>query len=86
MGKPFLKKYPFIYNPDLKNIGFYSSFLLTGIKYKTVIKIAVIFCIIFIIIGLLIGRKKYKIHKIKKQQALEMSNNNFISNYKSINN
>ena len=84
LGKPFLKKYPLIFDPDSKNIGFYSSFLLTGIKSKTVIIIAVIFSVIFIIIGLLIGRKKYKIHKIKKQQALEMTNNNFISDYKSI--
>ena len=84
LGKPFLKKYPFVFNPDSKDIGFYSSFLLNGIKYKTAIIIIVVFSIIFIIIGLLIGRKKYKIHKIKKQQALEMSNNNFISDYKSI--
>ena len=83
LGKPFLKKYPFIFDPESKNIGFYSSFLLTGIKSKTVITIAIIVSVIFIIIGLLIGRKKYKIHKIKKQQALEMSNN-FISDYKSI--
>ena len=84
LGKPFLKKYPFIFNPDSKEIGFYSSFLLNGIKFKTVFIIVVVFSIIFIIIGLLIGRKKYKIHKIKKQQALEMSNNSFISDYKSI--
>ena len=84
LGKPFLKKYPFIFDPDSKNIGFYSSFLLTGVKSKTVVTIAVIFSVVFIIIGLLVGRKKYKLHKIKKQQALEMSNNNFISDYKSI--
>lgn len=86
LGKPFLKKYPFVFDPDLKNVGFYSSFLLTGIKYKTIIKIAIILCVIFVIIGLLVGRKKYKIHKIKKQQAFEMTNNTFLSNYKSINN
>ena len=84
LGKPFLKKYPFIFDPDSKNIGFYSSFLLTGVKSKTVVTIAVIFSVVFIIIGLLVGRKKYKLHKIKKQQALEMSNNIFISDYKSI--
>ena len=83
LGKPFLKKYPFIFDPESKNIGFYSSFLLTGIKPKTFVTIAIIVSVIFIIIGLLIGRKKYKIHKIEKQQALEMSNN-FISDYKSI--
>ena len=83
LGKPFLKKYPFVFNPETKHIGFYSSFLLTGIKHKTVIIIASILSVIFIIIGLLIGRKKYKIHKIKKQQALEMTNK-FVSDYKSI--
>ena len=84
LGKPFLKKYPFIFNPQLKNIGFYSSFLLTEVKYKTVIIIAIIISTIFIIIGLLVGRKKYKLHKIKKQQAMEMSNNRFISEFKPI--
>ena len=81
LGKPFLKKYPFIFNPDSKDIGFYSSFLLTGIKYKTVLIITIAISLVFIIIGLLIGRKKYKIHKIKKQQALEMTNNNFSNSY-----
>lgn len=84
LGRPFLKKYPFIFDPDSKNIGFYSSFLLTGIKYKTVIIIIIIFSVVFIIIGLLVGRKKYKINKIKKQEALEMTHNNFHSDYKSI--
>ena len=84
LGKPFLKKYPLVFNPYDKEIGFYSSFLLTGIKYRTFFIIIIIVSIIFIIIGLLIGRKKYKIYKIKKSQALEMSNNNFISDYKSI--
>ena len=84
LGRPFLKKYPFIFDPDSKNIGFYSSFLLTGIKYKTVIIVIIIFSVVFIIIGLLVGRKKYKINKIKKQEALEMTHNNFHSDYKSI--
>lgn len=84
LGKPFLKKYPLVFNPYDKYIYFYSSYLLTGIKYRTFFIIIIIVSIIFIIIGLLIGRKKYKIYKIKKSQALEMSNNNFISDYKSI--
>ena len=84
LGRPFLKKYPFVFNPDTKDISFYSSFLLTGIKYKTVVIIAIILSIIFIIIGLFVGRYKYKMNKIKKQQALEMSHNDFISDYKSI--
>ena len=84
LGKPFLKKYPFLFNPDSKDIGFYSSFLLTGVKYKTTFIIGTILSVIFIIIGLLIGRKKYKVYKIKKQQALEMSSNTFVSDYKSI--
>ena len=81
-----LKKYPLVFNPDSKDIGFYSSFLLTGIRYRTVIIVAVVLSVVFIIIGLLIGRKRYKIYKIQKQKALEMSmsNNEFTSNYKSI--
>jgi hypothetical protein len=81
LGKPFLKKYPFVFNPDMKDIGFYSSFLLTGIKYKTVFIIVGVISLVFIIIGVLIGRKKYKINKIKKQQALEMTNNSFSNSY-----
>ncbi len=46
--------------------------------------ITVIISIVFIIIGLLVGRKKYKQHKIQKQKALEMSNNTYFSNYTSI--
>jgi hypothetical protein len=86
LGKPFLKKYPLVFNPDSKDIGFYSSFLLTGIRYRTVIIVAVVLSVVFIIIGLLIGRKRCKIYKIQKQKALEMSmsNNEFTSNYKSI--
>ena len=84
LGKPFLKKYPLVFNPENKDIGFYSSFLLSGIKYKTVIIVAVVISVVFIIIGLLVGRKKYKEHKIKKQKALEMSNNSYFSNYTSI--
>ena len=84
LGKPFLKKYPLVFNPDAKDIGFYSSFLLSGIRYRTVIIITVIVSIVFVIIGLLVGRKKYKQHKIQKQKALEMSNNAYFSNYSSI--
>ena len=84
LGKPFLKKYPLVFNPESKDIGFYSSFLLSGIRYRTVIIIIVVISIVFIIIGLLVGRKKYKQHKIEKQKALEMTNNTYLSNYKSI--
>lgn len=84
LGKPFLKKYPFIFNPDSKEIGFYSSFLLSGIRIKTVAVIAIIFSVVFIVVGILLARKKYKQHKIEKQKALEMSNNPYYSSYKSI--
>ena len=84
LGKPFLKKYPLVFNPENKDIGFYSSFLLSGVKYKTVIIVAIIISFVFIIIGLLKKKKKYREHKIKKQKALEMSNNSYFSNYTSI--
>ena len=84
LGKPFLKKYHLVFNPENKDIGFYSSFLLSGIKYKTVIIVAVVISVVFIIIGLLVGRKKYKEHKIKRQKAMEMSNNSYFSSYTSI--
>ena len=84
LGKPFLKKYPLVFNPETKDIGFYSSFLLSGIRYTTAVIIIVIISIVFIIIGLLVGRKKYRQHKIEKQKALEMTNNAYFTNYKSI--
>ena len=85
LGKPFLQKYPLVFNPEAKDIGFYSSFLLSGIKTSTVVIIAVVISLAFIIVGLLIGRKKYRQMKIQKQKALELSNNSsFMSNYKSI--
>ena len=84
LGKPFLKKYPLVFNPDAKDIGFYSSFLLSGIRYRTVIIITVVISVVFIIIGLLKRKKKYKQHKIMKQKALELSNSGYFSNYSSI--
>ena len=85
LGKPFLQKYPLVFNPEAKDIGFYSSFLLTGIKTGIVVIIAIAISLVFIAVGLLIGRKKYRQYKIKKQQAMELSNNStFMSNYKSI--
>lgn len=86
LGKPFLKKYPLVFNPESKDIGFYSTFLLKGIKYTTVIVIAVVISVAFIIVGLLVGRKKYKQHKIQKQKALELSSDNsmYLSKYTSI--
>jgi hypothetical protein len=84
LGKPFLQKYPLVFNPEAKDIGFYSSFLLTGIKTGIVVVIAILISLAFIVIGLLIGRKKYKQYKIQKQKALELSSDSFLSNYKSI--
>jgi len=84
LGKPFLQKYPLVFNPEAKDIGFYSSFLLTGIKTGIVVVIAILISVAFIVIGLLIGRKKYKQYKIQKQKALELSSDSFLSNYKSI--
>ena len=85
LGKPFLQKYPLVFNPEAKDIGFYSSFLLTGIKTGIVVIIAIAISLVFIGVGLLIGRKKYKQYKIQKQKAMELSNNStFLSNYKSI--
>ena len=46
--------------------------------------IAIIFSVVFIVVGILLARKKYKQHKIEKQKALEMSNNSYYSSYKSI--
>ena len=80
-----MQKYPLVFNPEAKDIGFYSSFLLTGIKTGIVVIIAIAISLVFIAVGLLIGRKKYRQYKIKKQQAMELSNNStFMSNYKSI--
>ena len=84
LGKPFLKKYPFVFNPYKKQIGFYSSFYLTGVKYSTLFKIVVCIMILFILAGVLFGRYKYKEKKIAKMRALELVDNSY-SNFNNSN-
>jgi hypothetical protein len=83
-GRPFFKKYPFVFNPDLKEIGFYNSFLLSQVKYWTAFKIIFFLAVVFIFIGLLIGKKKRRTKETKKQMALELSTTNLIHNEKDI--
>ena len=84
-GSPFLKKYKFIYNQDIKFIGFINdkkgqSFNDNNNNDKTNLKtIIIIIALVLILIiigtllfGFLIGKKMYKVRKSKTNELLEL--------------
>lgn len=85
LGKPFLRKYPIVFNPYKKQIGFYSSFYLVDVKYSTLFKVIIVFMILFILAGILFGRYKYKEKQIAKTRALELVDNNYSNFHKNEN-
>ena len=76
LGKPFTLKYQFVFNPDSKQIGFYNpdySYEKKRIwksKNFRLILIIVILCLIFTILGIIIGKKIYGLKR--KQKANEL--------------
>lgn len=85
MGKIFSLKYKFIFNPELKKVGFYTKFKdiipsddntskeKDKVLSSTVIKILIIIpiCILINVVGVLIGKKIYG--ERKKKRANEMN-------------
>lgn len=76
LGKPFSLKYQFIFNPDTKQIGIYNpdfvyekTRILSSKKFWLVFLI-IILCIIFTILGIIIGKKLYGLKR--KQKANEL--------------
>ena len=85
LGKPFLKKYQFVFNQDLKYIGFYNGEI---IPFKPSISKIIIFILIIIILFLfifLICRYKNKTNKHKAQELIEDFDTDFSSNKTSYN-
>ena len=85
LGKIFSLKYKFIFNPELKKVGFYTKFKdifpsddntskeKDKVLSSTVIKILIIIpiCILINVVGVLIGKKIYG--ERKKKRANEMN-------------
>ena len=85
LGKIFSLKYKFIFNPELKKVGFYTKFKdiipsddntskeKDNVLSSTVIKILIIvpICILLIVVGVLISKKIYG--ERKKKRANEMN-------------
>ena len=86
LGKPFTLKYKFMFNPDIKEIGFYSTDINiekndnnekdSNFK-KIFISILVIIglCIICVIVGVILGKKLYGLKR--KKRANEMADDNY---------
>ena len=75
LGKPFLKKYIFIYDYDSKTIGFYNEKLPRGNKEQLISSLLINIFYFFIIIcfgflGFYYGKKVY--HKIRKKRINEI--------------
>ena len=74
-GRSFILKYPFVFNPDLKQIGFYKRIInkKKNFNYWKLIKVIIIIiaCILLIIIGIKIGKHLYGIKR--KKRAMELN-------------
>jgi hypothetical protein len=75
LGKPFLKKYVFVYDYNSKTIGFYNEDLPGGKKRKKLSNFLINFFIVIIIIffgfvGFYFGKKVYD--KVRKRRANEI--------------
>jgi len=85
LGKPFLKKYQFVFNQDLKYIGFYNGEI---IHFKPSISKIIIFILIIIVLFLfifLIFRYNNKKNKNKAQELIEDFETDYSSNTASYN-
>ena len=80
LGKPFSLKYKFIFNPDIRAVSFYPKFKTEKgkeVKWSVVLKIVLIIglCIIFAVLGIIIGKKLYGMKR--KKRANEMNDDNY---------
>jgi len=80
LGKPFSLKYKFIFNPDMKGVSFYPKFKTrkgVEINWSIVLKILLIIglCIIFAVLGIIIGKKLYGMKR--KKRANEMNDDDY---------
>jgi hypothetical protein len=80
LGRPFSLKYKFIFNPDTKGVSFYPKFKTKKgieINWNIVLKILLIIglCIIFAVLGIIIGKKLYGMKR--KKRANEMNDDDY---------
>ena len=74
LGRTFTLKYPFVFNPDLKQIGFYKkeNNNTINLNYLKLIKVVIIIiaCILLVILGIKIGKHLYGVNK--KTKVIEL--------------
>ena len=75
LGRPFSLKYNFIFNPDIKKIGFYvksnsNNSTQTVWRYILIISLIIILIALLIILGIILGKKIYGLKR--KIRANEM--------------
>ena len=77
MGKPFTLKYQFVFNSDNKQIGFYNPNYNKHEKSKDMISkkyifilVIIVLCVIFTVLGIILGKKIYGIKRKKKANEL----------------
>ena len=76
LGKPFSLKYQFVFNPDTKEIGMYNPNYVTEKPKRNftqcwLVFTIIILCIIFTVLGVIIGKKIYGLKR--KQKANELN-------------
>ena len=79
LGRPFSLKYKFIFNPDIKQIGFYVKSDKDNtnkgnnkiLKYFLYIILIIVLIGIFVVLGLILGKKLYGLKRKKRANEME---------------
>ena len=74
LGKPFLKKYHFMIEQDAKKIYFYSKkdeIVIPGMKKNFLYFVVILLSAIFLVLGIILGRKIYRINSVKPINVLD---------------
>ena len=69
LGRPFLNKYNFMVDQDGKKVLFYSEkeeIIVPGLQKKSLVFILIFLIVVFLLLGVLIGRKIYRTKIIRK--------------------
>ena len=77
LGKPFALKYKFIFNPEIRRIGFYAKSYgknkngNSSLKYFLYIIIIIILIVIFVVVGIFLGKKIYGLKRKKRANEMD---------------
>ena len=80
LGKPFSLKYKFIFNPDIRKIGFYVNSKNKDeigkrnnkiLKYFLCILLIIVLIAIFVIVGIILGKKLYGLKRKKRANEMD---------------